>query len=129
MVVVQPVRSSSPSPTRAAASMPAAIEASPHVVELRQPAKERRFLHPRHVAGEDLRQMVVRVHEAGQHHLAAGIDLSVDPVAEGHGARTHVVDPVVFDEDPTVFEAGVRVVHGHEETRAVDEGAHGEGRS
>ena len=73
--------------------------------------------------------MVVRVHEAGQHHLAPGIDLSVDLVAEGHGARTHVVDPVAFDEDPAVFQPSARVVHGHEETRAVDEGAHGGGRS
>ena len=103
----------------------ALVEAAPHVVQLAQPAEERGLLHPGHVAGEDLRQMVVSVHEAGKHHLAPGVDRPIDLDRHGHRTRAHMVDAVVVHQHPTVFEAGAGVVHGHEEPRAVNEGAHG----
>ena len=54
------------------------VEQAPDLVQLGQPAEERRLLHARHVARQRLRQVVVRVDEAGQHHLAPRVDAAVD---------------------------------------------------
>ena len=99
------------------------VRAAPHLVQLDEPSEERRLLHARHVAGEGLRQVMVRVHEAGQDDLAARVEAPV----HGSGrwvSRPHGGDAVVFDEDPSAGQAPPRIVHGGDQTGIVDEDAH-----
>ena len=99
------------------------VRVPPHLVELDQPSEERRLLHARHVAGERLRQVVVRVDEAGQDDLAAGVQAPVHGVP-GRLSRPHGGDVVVFDEDPSAGQTPPRIVHGRDQTGIVDEEAH-----
>jgi hypothetical protein len=76
------------------------VVAAPDLVQLDQPAEERRLLHARHVAGQGLREMMVRVDEAGQHDLAARVQA---PVHRPGGALPMPTgrDAVVLDQDPS----------------------------
>jgi len=100
------------------------VEVAPDLVELDQPAEERRLLHARDVARQHLRQVVVSVHEAGEHHLAARVDPAIDGEAGRHGRRAGGDDAVVLDQDEAADEAAARVVHRRHQARVVDEGPH-----
>jgi len=100
------------------------VEVAPHLVELDQPAEERRFLDARDVAGQDLRQVVVGVDEAGQNHLSGRVDPSIDREPGRHGRRSHRQDAVVLDQHVAAREAALRVVHRHHQPRVVDERDH-----
>ena len=100
------------------------VEVAPHLVELDQPAEERRLLDAWDVARQHLRQVVVGVHEPGKHNLAGRVDAPIDPGPGRNGRRAHGDDDVVLDEDVAARKAAARVVHRRHEARVVDECSH-----
>jgi hypothetical protein len=101
------------------------VQAPPHLVQLHQPAEERRLLHPRDVAGEGLRKVVVGVDEPGQGDLAASVHEVLDLHVGGRGPRPHALDLVVLHQHVAVGDARPAIVHGDDHARVVDERAHG----
>ena len=75
----------------------------------------------RHVAGEGLRQVVVRVDQAGQHDLAARVDAAVGRDVRGRGAGAHRGDPVVLDQHVAVRQARRASSIGTTQPRVVDQ--------
>ncbi len=101
------------------------VPAHPDVVELGQPAEQRRLLHARHVAGQDLGQVVVGVDQARQGHLAARVDHALGLVEAGRRrARAHSADPAVFGVQPAVAQARAGVVHDRQQPGPVDQQSH-----
>ena len=102
------------------------VDPAPDLVQLRQPAEQGRFLHRRDVARQRLRQVMVRVDEAGQHDLARGVD-AAHGIGSGFAGRLtgpHGGHAVVLDQHPAAREAPARVVHGNDEPRGMEERPH-----
>ena len=100
------------------------VEVAPDLVELDQPAEERRLLHARDVARQHLGQVVVGVDEAGQDDLAARVDAAIDRDPGGNGRRSHGENAIVLDQHVAAREAAARVVHRRHQARVVDESSH-----
>ena len=119
-----PVSSSSPSPTQRRGLDGLRVEAAPDLVELGQPAEERRLLHARDAAGQHLGQVVVRVDEPGQDHLAARVDLRSASTSGGTGGAPTATtrSSSISTQPPGRRRAGV--VHRGDEPRVVEQRAH-----
>ena len=97
---------------------------APHLVELGEPGEERGLLHAGDVAGEGLRKVVVRVDEAGEDDLAPGVDRALGIEGRRGLAGACGRDRFAVDHHVPARVAAALVVHGHDQPRVADQGAH-----
>ena len=100
-----------------------AVQILPDLVQSFQPVKQLHILHLGQIAGEDLIQMVVRIHKAGVAQHVAAVN---DPVGCGVQAGADLLNKAVLAQHIHVVQHAVIVVTGDELGNVLDkQGRHG----
>ena len=100
-----------------------AVQILPDLVQSFQPVKQLHILHLGQIAGEDLIQVVVRIHKAGVAQHVAAVN---DPVGCGVQAGADLLNKAVLAQHIHVVQHAVIVVTGDELGNVLDkQGRHG----